>query len=245
MISYSESFKDALDVLTYNSFHIYDHTDELFETEILDNFDFDWHEGASKVVICINGYVLKKSYDGICWDGDKDEGEDDIVYDDVPFPDYARTEYLVYQAAKEYGIQHLFAETIQINDRVYAQERIDFSADEYENDKIEDNIYNDAYFDGDAFPPYVPGGFNRLSEMCKVNKLGDFSGRIRPAALGYFMGALSPEEMRALSRFLKDYDINDIHTGNIGWIDGQLKIFDFCGFKSNTEKIIENKNLTF
>lgn len=243
MINYSEEFRDALNILTNNDFHIYAHTDELYESKILDDSDFNWHEGASKVVICLDGYVLKKSYCGSCHnkceDDEEDEDcEDDIIYDEEPFPDYARTEYLVYEAAKDYGIQHLFAKTIQVNDVVYAQERVDFTADEYENDDIDEDIFDDSYFDGEEFPPYIPGGYARLTKLCQDNKLGDFKGRVRPAALSYLLGALSPEELRSLSKFLKDYDINDIHTANIGWIDGELKIFDFCGFKSNTGKLI-------
>lgn len=239
MITYTKDFADILAILTNNDFHVLKDGDELYESFLLD--DYHWEEGASKVVVCLDNCVLKRSYSGSYTYEDDEETGEEIVYDEEEFPDYAKTEWLVYQAAAQYGIQHLFAHTIQINDKVYAQERVDFTADQYENSScIEHEDYLDGvYFDGDSYPPYIPGGYRRLEELCKANKLGDFNARIRPSALNYILAAWSPEDLRQLSKFLKEYDINDIHTANIGWINGELKIFDFCGFKTNTSKLVE------
>lgn len=42
------------------------------------------------------------------------------------------------------------------------------------------------------------------------------------------------EELQALAMFIDRLDINDLHEGNMGWIDGHPVFFDYCGFGSST-----------
>lgn len=44
----------------------------------------------------------------------------------------------------------------------------------------------------------------------------------------------SMEELKRLDAFLEEFDINDLHNGNLGMLNGRPVIFDYSGYESNT-----------
>ena len=124
---------------------------------------------------------------------------------------------------------------------MYKQEKVDLSVEDYaEHDKLMPVGYRyySTYGHQQQIPPQFVLDCEGLHAYCKQNGLKDLIGRIKPDVLGYFLATYSQKELEKLQVFLKEYDINDIRAGNCGWIDGKLKIFDFCGFKTETEKIL-------
>ncbi len=232
---YKADYDEAVDILS-EVFHYDEDTGTVFEEGILDDSDFEWHTGASKVVIVLEDCVLKTSYSGVSWYNE--ETCDDEMTDD--FVDYAKMEFQLYQAAKDLDISYFFAETEEVAPAVYKQEKIDLSVKEYiERDKVMPIGYQyHSVYGQQQIPPQFVLNCEGLHSYCRHNDLKDLIGRIKPDVLGYFLAAYSKEELENLQVFLKEYDINDIRAGNCGWINGKLKIFDFCGFKTETEKIL-------
>lgn len=194
----------------------------------LDNSGLKWCYGASKVVIVLDECVLKTSfslqeiYEDEC---------DDFEYEDLP--DFAALEYRLYNRAREEGITKFFCQTSSLGFGVYEQEKIDFSASEYENGGIDIDV--DEYCDYYGVEPYS-GTTHQMKEYIKANGLDGIEEFIKMSALPYVLGAWSIPDLRKLYNFCKKYDINDIHNGNIGWVNGELKIFDFCGYHSEIKE---------
>lgn len=231
---YKTDYDEAVDILS-EVFHYDEDADTAHESEILDDSDFEWHTGASKVVIVLEDCVLKTSYSGISW-----YNEETCEYEMTEeFSDYAKMEYQLYQAAKDVGVDYFFAETEEVTPVIYKQEKVDFTVSNYMD---EENIPAGYKFHGaysiQPSPPQFVLNCEGLHNYCRKNGLKDLVGRIKPDVLGYFLATYSQEKLENLQIFLKEYDINDIRAGNCGWIKGELKIFDFCGFKTETEKIL-------
>lgn len=232
---YKTDYNEAVDILS-EVFHYDEDTGIAYEEGILDDSGFEWRTGASKVVIILEDRVLKTSYSGSSWYNE--ETCDDEMTDD--FVDYAKMEFQLYQAAKNLDISYFFAETEEVAPAVYEQEKIDLSVEEYsERDKFMPIGYQyHSVYGNQQTPPQFILNCEGLHSYCRHNGLKDLIGRIKPDVLGYFLAAYSKEELENLQIFLEKYDINDIRAGNCGWINGELKIFDFCGFKTETEKIL-------
>ena len=232
---YKTDYDEAIDVLS-EVFHYDEDNGTVYEEGVLDDSDFEWYCGASKVVIILEDCVLKTSYSGLSWYNE--ETCDDEMTDD--FSDYAKMEFQLYQAAKDLNIDYFFAETEEVAPAIYEQEKVDLSVEEYtEHDKVMPIGYQyHSVYGNQQIPPRFVLNCGGLHSYCRHNGLKDLVGRIKPDVLGYFLAAYSQEELENLQVFLKEYDINDIRAGNCGWIDGHLKIFDFCGFKTETEKIL-------
>jgi hypothetical protein len=49
------------------------------------------------------------------------------------------------------------------------------------------------------------------------------------------------EELYCLQKFLEEYDINDLHSSNIGWFGNELKFIDFSGYGTATASIVSSK----
>lgn len=232
-------YDEAIDVLS-EVLHYDEENLTVYEEGLLE--DFEWHCGASKVAIILEDCVLKTSYSGYVY-YDADEGEDEIIND---FLDYAKMEYQLYQAAKEYNVDYFLAKTEEVAPAVYEQEKMDYVADtitELDASEVLKIIpFNYTFhtsYGKQTLPPQLVLNCTGLHKYCKMNCLEDLIERVKPDILGYFLASYTQSELDDLQQFLKDYDINDIRAGNCGWVNGKLKIFDFCGFKSETEKILK------
>ena len=185
---------------------------------------FEWHYGASKVVIVLEDCVLKTSISL------KETLDEDFEYEDLP--DFARMEYRYYNRAREEGIDKFFCYTVSCGSGVYEQEKVDIIAGDYEDEDTE--IDADWYFEYYGIELYS-GTEHQMKEFLYAYNLDDMEDYVRPSALRYILGAWSVEDVRKLYNFCKKYNINDIHRNNIGWVKGELKIFDFCGYHFNID----------
>lgn len=233
---YKTDYDEAVDILS-EVFHYDEDSGTVFEEGVLDDSDFEWHCGASKVVIVLEDCVLKTSYSGLSWYNE--ETCEDEVSDD--FPDYAKMEYQLYQAAEDVGVDYFFTETKEVAPSIYEQQKVDFSVSDYVggyDKKLPITYKFESIYGRQINPPQFILNCEGLHSYCEKHGLKDLVGRIKPDVLGYFLATYSHEALYDLQQFLEEYDINDIRAGNCGWINGELKIFDFCGFKTETEKIL-------
>lgn len=226
------TYQEALDLLS-SCFHYDNKTCEVYEEDLLNYSGFGYECGASKVVIILDDCVLKTSYSGEVSECEDEEGNREITEN---FPDYANLEYQLYQAAAEVGLDKFFAKTSKVDDYVYEQSRVDASIVDLKHDNVE---LPWGYFHGRNKPRYYnEKDTDKIIEYCEKNGLHKLYFRIKFNAIRYFLAEYSIEELKKLNEFLIEYDINDISETNCGWIDGNLVIFDFCGFGSETEKIL-------
>lgn len=223
-------YKEALDTLDV-TFHYDDNTGGVYEEDYLDYSDFGYQCGASKVVIILDNCVLKTSYGGVV---EEDEDGDEVLVEG--FPDYAKMEYEIYMAAEVEGLEYFFVKTEEVCSNIYRQPRVDATVNDY---RYNDDDLPKHYFNGKNKAPYLNiKDTDKLLDYCKRNGLAGLHSRIKLDVIRYFLAAYSFPELQRLHKFLIKYDINDIRAGNCGWINGKLKIFDFCGFKTETEKIL-------
>lgn len=174
--------------------------------------DYYYETGATKVCIRIGHIYLKTSYTSEVENYGDDE-TDFSVSNYCGENDYAAVENLIYQHAIKEGVAYFFAEIEDLNNGVYAQREADNVGtipDTYDpssgNHSYVQDLIEEYYLDG------IPEGF----------------------ILAALKSGSTIEDLQKLSRFILKFDINDLHDGNMGWIDGHPVFFDFCGFGSNT-----------
>ena len=80
-----------------------------------------------------------------------------------------------------------------------------------------------------------------IRDFVRKNGLGFLYDKTGVGAIRILMMHHSVEELTKLENFLYDYDINDLHNCNMGIFNGELKIFDFSGFGSDTSEILKRK----
>lgn len=236
-------FEYLLDAMRQD-FHMIEYNDddvhEIYEEDALDGYI--WHCGMSKFCVDYDTFVLKKGFNGTFVETDEYGGmlnPEDFYYNfwDI---NYGDLEYEVYKKAKEEGVERFFAEMVSLGDGIYAQE------------KSWRSIYDCE------FTNHMPEGFKDWDWLCKVNNhdinqiLADCKKHginpfphIRDDALPYLYYYLSYDELGILTEFLRHYDINDIHTNNVGFFiseDGgvSIKLFDYSGYRSSTKEILKD-----
>lgn len=203
-----------------NDFHTYsDEEGVVYEEDCLESSEWSWSSGVCKVCIILNDFVLKKAFIGQVTEVDWETGE---MFDEPVFDNYANDmcalEYEVYLRAVEENLGNCFAEIVPLDCDIYAQEKIDVSLEDWiDNPDNEDKI-----------PDFIDGLESIYS---------DIIFRIGKIALMIMLQTYGEDKVLRLQKFLIKYDINDLHTSNLGFnTDGELKIFDFCGFCSSTSE---------
>ena len=194
----------------------------------------DYHTGATKVVFELGNLVFKVAFVGDvnflgeeAYEELEEEDKDRYewngwkwqsfrLYDRKKDPDYCDVEARVYQRAVEWGVEDFFAETAHIpNTNVYVQKRYEMPIDECDYHTLTQLSWNDG------------------AEIINAYHL---NGRNIPVVVAnYWFENYSSAQLEKLSDFLKVFDINDLHSGNIAvFPDGSVKIIDYSGFNSNT-----------
>ena len=209
--------------------------DTIYDEEILDRMlkevndissedDIDYANGATKVVIIYNEIVIKKTFTGyIDFSAEGDEVElidyDMKNQDSYDYsPDYCALESVVYEEAFLKGLQDFFAEVIQVSKNVYAQLRTDhtlsgfFLIEDLGLTKIDVEEIREEY----GFEPLIP----------------DY-------AIAWWFIHKTSEHLQTFSDFLYDHKINDLHSSNIGFFNGEIKLFDYSGYNSGTENTFQ------
>lgn len=180
-----------------------------------ENFSFDYTCGASKIVAVLNDVVLKIPFSGIAYDYDwlgnpLDEPEFKNYADYEP--NYCEIEAKVYEEAKKIGIEDFFAETIKVNDKVYAQPR--FSVDVMDYEDNDDTDYRGA------------------AELRKLYRLT----QIPLCVFDSWYKTYDSNTLAKFSKFISEHKINDLHEKNIAlFSDGKFRLIDYSGFCSGTE----------
>lgn len=209
--------KELLDIL-FNNYHL---EEEVFQEHKGPYSWFDenaynltkfakFYNGMTRMVIAPNGenYALK------------------IQYRDFNI-DYNAGEERVYKQAVARGLEKCFAETAYVfnycNHDIYAMELCDANEDE-NNSRIYDYYYNEFCaennLDSDDFQSQKE--FDEQYDSCDAL---DSCGVIEYAA-----SVWGTELANKVEDFLDDMNVNDYHSGNIGFIDDWLVICDYAGY---------------
>lgn len=196
--------------------------EELILEHLPDNFIFDYCHGVSKLCILPRNekYVIKIPFNGSLYRHYSPHEE--CYYEDFAQAnndrdrnwDYCLTEVLTFREAKKYGVDNLFCETKLVgfvdNHPIYIQEKATpFSA---ETD-IDVEYYSDERTD-------------KTEEYCKKRKFHCFNLIWQSDAIDYYGEGI----FNKLMRFINDYDINDLHTDNVGYIGRRPVLFDYSDF---------------
>ena len=219
----NSTYEEAVELLSTN-FHKTQNSG-IYEHCLLEDCWCQWDSGESKVVIIMDDYVLKTSFTGTVIY----EDEDAVELNDN-FEDYCKIEYEIFLKAIDAGIDDVFCWVQPCNDKVYAQERVDFTIFDYEEGEAE---YDDDYFE-DGFPPYYAESYHALTDRCRALGVPNIRRYVRDDALPYVLASFSQEMLQRLTLFFEENDINDLHTNNIGYVDGKLKFFDYSGYCNET-----------
>ena len=152
--------------------------------------------------------------------------EDDDEYNFVPFDgageyykdncwDYCNLEVERFQAALDEEVDKCFVETIYIgsvnNYPIYAQELVemyDYSEHDFENSNKADEL-------------------EKTSSLCKSNKVQCFHTNWLTDARKYY----GEDFLIKLLKFIDNYCISDLHSGNLGYICGRPIIVDYASFE--------------
>ena len=224
----------------------------------LAGISWTWDEGISKLVLIFDdlNFVIKIPYTGLV-----DEEADDHYYDhcaccdikssarcencayyDDPFGenergdsdyydftgannggktlrrewDYCEAETWLYQHAKEVGLECCFAETRLLGfvdgHPIYMQAKAQIYGDYYSSTRkthTDKEIVN------------TKEACKRIDGWCfNVNWLTDFI---------LFYG---DDIFQSFMAFIKIYGVRDLHTGNVGYVDGVPVLVDYSGFES-------------
>ena len=214
--------------------------------------EFTWGSGVSKVaIVCSssdgNNYALKTAYVGSAYTPYNPDKEDDSEEDeDWQFSEYknadeCRVEYLVYRAAVAAGLGHFFAEMIKIDTGIYMQEKYDTSINRLEDEGIKLHI-SETLLASNLCECYRSNWIlwerDAVEDLVERVGLDSLFSHLRGNCSSFMMfyNRYSIVELRRLQAFLDEYDINDLHSSNIGVFGSDVKFIDYCGYESSTSE---------
>jgi len=199
------------------------------DKSIIEDCDAEVNYGATKLVFSFKDtdFVIKIPFFGsyeeeYCSDESDNEDEYNEYYgycfkefSGAPLDNdwnYCAAESEIYKLAKEEGIEDLFAKTEflgRVNDLfVYTQEKAEM-------------------FD------YCKTTLSKEDSISIQKKMKDISSPIRSEVWVYdFINYYNEELFDELCAFLNKYEINDMHSGNIGYIEDRPVLVDYSAFHS-------------
>lgn len=226
-----------------------DACDILYQLEKVLETEFDYicgsATGATKFVLLPDeaDYVVKIPLNG-AWEGrycscssyNSDEEEEDDYedrYEEKFFPwegatyegseagwDYCSREAYVYDRAVMEDIEGMFAGTF------YATEASHYPV--YVSERAE------GLYDNDTWSKVLADSPIYSSFLCEFLEKYDYDSYNVPSAptafLGYMLYYFGEEKFLAFLEFADDYNINDLHSGNIGFIGDRPVLIDYSGF---------------
>lgn len=170
--------------------------------EGMEHYGFKWYYGITKA--CLDHSDLERWVIKFSFK--------DLRYD------YCEIEFENYCKAEEVGYSHYFPATYflaQIYDvNFYLQEKAE-EAEEEISDVLYEKMTDELIAEGEDpedewFGDLVAGAVDDLDDVYKIEILFGDCG---------------------FAEFLRENRINDLHSGNFGFVDGHLVIIDFSGFK--------------
>lgn len=146
--------------------------------------------------------------------------------------DYCKEEAQIVQEAKELNLNEYFAETLYLGDvrgyPIYAQEKVTVMTDRYELDEDEDydSIYDET---ASLLNSYEESSDD--SNSYDYNSEYDEDSNVLPLNWSLvFVKKYGADALKSLIEFIQDMGINDIHSDNVGFIDGNPILLDYSGY---------------
>jgi len=218
---------------------------------LVESFQFEkagYHPvcGMTKVCFVFDDFVIKTSFDYKVMYPLTGDGVSKKV---IELEDACETEYLAYKKAVEEGLGDFFFETDYLGCGIYVQERCEeslqdarYSRDEFDSATKEYNEYEKECAI-DALVDSIPEEEAEI-DVDEYTTVGDsvryVDSYLKEDCVTNFIQTYDSGSMVKLARFLFNYDITDIHDGNVGFDKvGRLRIFDFSGFCSSTRELVK------
>lgn len=183
-------------------------------TFLPEDFEYDWHEGASKLVIVPHNenYVIKIPYNGAYYSCSGFEEFLSANSAEDFFWDYCFTETLIWRLAKAENVHKAFAKERMIgiinNHPIYIQQRVEVYAN---SDKYNSNNENKK---------------EKTEKYCREKDFRIFSLSWQTDAFEYY----GSKQFDKIMSFIENYDLRDFHNSNLGYI-GQRPVFlDYSDF---------------
>lgn len=221
-----EDLDEILEALSYGTFDENDEAD--FYSIVVQPFSekykkpFDYATGATKGVLIFEqlGFVIKIPF---CRNSEDCEynstyGEYECCYftgaDTDNGWDYCEAEANKYERAEEEGLAQCFAKTKKIGDidgyPIYMQELADiYKSIDYQSSHTEEDS-------------------RQVSSICNSNNFYMFNLEWLSDAFHYY----GEKVFHKLLEFIRTVGINDLHDGNIGYIENRPVLVDYSSFDS-------------
>lgn len=197
-----------------------DLTNENFSYHVIYPFEnkykgsFAWDKGVTKGVLIFHkfGFVLKFPFVGYAEEDEEGEPYGDITYftnaDSKDGWDYCLAEVNRYREAKEMGVENLFLEMKEI-----------------------DNIDGYSIYYQEYATPFLEGVSSsnedqreKARDMCTEKGVGR---SISQEWLGDIINVYSINTLNNFLTFIKDFNIGDLHSGNIGYQGDHPVVIDY------------------
>lgn len=176
----------------------------IYATRNLNRDKFSIYHGATK------GVIIPRDSDFVFKIGFNARVED---YPDTLTYEYCYIEKEIYEKAKKHGVSSFFAacayfDTINEID-IFIQQKVVPAIDHGMGSIIETELYDRIISASSSYDAleYIP--FEWIED---------------------FINYYSEEEFYKLCEFLDDYGVNDLHEGNIGYLNNAPIIFDYAGW---------------
>jgi hypothetical protein len=218
-INYEEILNVLKDCELQDRFTSYDTTEKILNF-LPSYFEFEENEGATKFVLMPfhASYVIKIPFSGDYRDGYGEDGYCEFEYgnddDNWNCWDYCHAEILLLQSAKEYQVEEIFCQEEMIgqiqNFPIYIQE----VAEVYDESERSSSVTQEE--------------IDFAEEQCEINNY-----YFKDSIMGWVADVINyygEEKFEDLVEFIKDYDIEDLHMGNVGYIGSRPVIIDFASF---------------
>lgn len=193
--------------------------------QVPEGWTFDIEHGASKLVILLykqgeEPVAIKIPMDGM-WHDKYNEDDDWVetvfeqfsgagrIFDADERWDYCATEVDIYECAKAENLEHMFAETRligRVNNRpIYVQQFV-----------------NETFYDAKE---------REISENSKeIAKSINNNYKLPTEWVALAIDWFGTDNVKRFLDFLQEYEIGDLHGGNVGYIGGRPILIDYSDF---------------
>ena len=147
-----------------------------------------------------------------------DEEYDWIVKWDYQDYEFCDREEAITKSAKQYDLEDMIAPALYVGKYVDEENYICL------------NLY--AYPRAISFSSAM---YSDLSEEDEVRVAASPLAKRNELIAAAFIQDWGFDKFEALSEFCEEWDINDIHMGNVGIVGGRIVLIDYAGFHANSE----------
>lgn len=222
----AEEVKEIFTLLEDYSFEELDCDNFEKRFEKLYDEDFFLAEGTTKGVIIPRGknYVIKIPFYGKYYRDyyHPEEIEFNEFYSDISQShDYCAAEVIIYNRAKNEGLEACFAETCcigKVNERpIYVQQKASIGLIDW-----------DIFCEECGGEEEAESRCNTLSDKYSITN--EDEGKLDPTWINDFISAYDEDFFEVLSDFLLENEIYDLHDENVGYISGMPVLVDYSSF---------------